>query len=285
MKIFLKNIAVFLTLGCVVIIPLFYWAYSLIVTPKADHALYIWGDSQMCQGLDMEYINAKSKYHVFSAAQHGAGVYDFLVFAQLIPKNSTVIISNSKPVIIRSKNRDKNISMINLPSIYKLIENNYSFKEVGDIILKNLRLRQLFFESYALFENKDSVDNSRLSFLKKSYSAKPYYFNDKANLYKAGLQILKNKNCKIIALDFPFYPIVNKIEDQSPYKADLQKHDDSILEFFEKEKTLFINNNKNVFEDYTHLNQRGAIQVSEKLLPMLDSEDSSVLIKIVPIQK
>ena len=71
--------------------------------PKDIDACYLWGDSQIYQGIDISYLNAYGSRKYYSSAQHGAGVYDFLVFTETVPKKSRVIISISHPALIRKK--------------------------------------------------------------------------------------------------------------------------------------------------------------------------------------
>ncbi len=283
MKSFLKNTILFLSLGCFFIVPGFYWVSSKIITPKAKKAVYIWGDSQMCQGIDISYLNAKEKYKFFSSAQHGAGVYDFLVFTELVPVNSTVIISNSRLVLIRPKSRDKNYSIINIPSLLALLRNNYSFRETALIAIKNLELHWHFYDKYSHYTNSDSIKkNPPLSAFEDLYNNKLEYLGDKENLYVEGLQKLKDKNCKIIALAFPYHSSITEIEKKSLLKADLEKFDTRVGDFFEEEKTLLLQDSVNIFYDRTHLNERGAQQVSEGLNQL---PSKSTIINIVTGKK
>ena len=72
---------------------------------NADNSLYIWGDSQIYRGLDLEKLNKLTRKNIHSAAVHGAGIYDFLVFTEIVPHNSDVLLAISKPVQIRKKDK------------------------------------------------------------------------------------------------------------------------------------------------------------------------------------
>jgi uncharacterized protein (DUF1499 family) len=120
-----------------------------------------------------------------------------------------------------------------------------------------------------------------ISVFKSIYSQRPTYFYDKRNLYFEGIQNLIEKNCRIIALVLPFHPILNEIENGSPYKRDLMQFDDDISKYFEKKVVIEIRTSQNIFADLTHLNKRGAESVSREVLPYTNFRNKSVLLKII----
>jgi len=285
-----------------------YIFYYYINTPKGSNLCYIWGDSQMCQGLDVNYLNGNNKIHYCSTAEHGAGVYDFLVFTELVPFNSNVIISIGRGVLIRGKGMDRNESAINIKALFKLKENNYTLKEIYNICRKNQQ-PHLFFhgEKYPLFPNEDTLKKIEpIAALEKGYSIKPNDFIDKQNLYIEGIKTLIRKNCKIIAIDFPFHPLVEDIENKSPYKVDFNQFDIEIKKCFASNIVLELksnenifreqNNNKNgrhisnglvefksnenIFRDLTHFNIRGARLFTKKILTFLNFKEKSLLITV-----
>ena len=67
---------------------------------------------------------------VFTAAQHGAGVYDFLVFTERVPKNAIVVVALSKLVQLRRLKKDRNRSGLSFWALKVLYSNNYSIEEL-----------------------------------------------------------------------------------------------------------------------------------------------------------
>ena len=245
-----------------------YWAYYIYTLPRASNAYYIWGDSQMRRGLDLDDLNINTQYRYFSSAKSGAGIYDFLVFAELVPKNSNVIIQISRPALIRPKKKDRNISAIKVYSLFNLKENNYSYQEILTIIKKNIKLQKIFFQRNQLLKTVDSLKINGAPTIEKFYSKKPTYLNDKKNLYIHGIEVLIDKKCKIIAIVFPCHPVWNEIESKSPYLKDLIKFDNEISKYFINSKTIELSSELNNFSDLTHLNKRGASNLTSELIKL-----------------
>ena len=108
------------------------------IKENIENPLFIWGDSQIYQGLDLEILKNETNRLVFSSAHHGSGVYDFIIFTEMVPESSDVLIAISKPVQVRSKKLDSNRSGISYSALRLLFKNNYSLQELLMIIRKNL---------------------------------------------------------------------------------------------------------------------------------------------------
>jgi hypothetical protein len=275
-----SNLIIFF-ISLVLLYPILYWAYYKLSVPESSKACYIWGDSQINRGLDLAYLNKNSNYRFFSTAQDGAGIYDFLVFTELVPENSFVIISISRPVLLRRKALDRNVSAINIKCLNKLMENNYSGNEIFTIITKNLKPGKIFSQKNTLFENTDSMKiGEPMTIFEGIYKQKPAYFFDKKNLFLAGLKTLINKKCRIVAIVFPYHPILNEIESKSQFVNDLKRFDEDVSKFFDSNKVIEIKLKDNIFRDLTHLNERGARYLSKELIGMLDFKEQTLLIKV-----
>ena len=107
---------------------------------NSENALFIWGDSQMYRGVDLDTLKSKTDRMIFSSARVGAGMYDFLVFTELVPHSSDVLVSVSIPAQIRQKKDDRNTSGLSLFALELLFSNRYKLIEIKDIIKKNLFL-------------------------------------------------------------------------------------------------------------------------------------------------
>lgn len=280
MKAFVNNCIIFclLLLGIYVVV---YWAYYKITLPENKNVVYMWGDSQMSQDLDLKYLNTGSQYLYCSAAQHGAGIYDFLVFTRSVPDNSNVLIQISYPVLLRRKEVDRNISALDFNSLNELSINHYSPQEIYTIIRKNILPTRLFADCNYLFPNADTMTyNEPMSIFTNIYSKKPVYFDDKKNLYLYGIKNLIRKRCKITGIIFPYYPTLKKIHASAPYSGELAAFDKQISDCFTRNATIDIRSDSNLFYDLTHLNLRGAEYLSKAIVPYLDFKNESLLIKV-----
>lgn len=235
---------------------------------NADNKIFIWGDSQMYQGIDLPVLEKVTGKSIFSSAKHGAGVYDFLIFSEKVPFNSTVIVALSKPALIRKKGRDRNNSGLSFSVLYELWKNNYSFSELVSIIGKNRKPISIFQRTSILFTESDSIVLAEpLSLFEDVYSKAPNYFDDKQNLFLYGINELKKKCCHIIFLEFPFHPLLKEIENRSILKIKTSKFKNRVLENFKNYSldTLVLDPNMELMYDLTHLNEKGACEVSMKL--------------------
>jgi hypothetical protein len=280
MKAFVNNCIIFclLLLGIYVVV---YWLYYRITLPENKNVVYIWGDSQMSQDLDLKYLNTGSHYQYRSAAQHGAGIYDFLVFTGSVPDYSNVLIQISYPVLLRRKEVDRNISALDFNSLNELSINHYSPQEIYTIIRKNILPTRLFVDCNYLFPNADTMTyNEPMSIFTYIYSKKPVYFDDKKNLYLYGIKNLIRKRCKITGIIFPYYPTLKKIHANAPYSRELAAFDKLISDCFTRNATIDIRSDSNLFYDLTHFNLRGAEYLSKAIVPYLDFKNESLLIKV-----
>jgi len=280
MRRFVLNIIVFVLIPLVLYIPA-YWVYYLYHLPKDNKACYLWGDSQMYQDVQLSYLDSLSQYHYYSAANHGNGLYSFLVFAESVPENSRVIIQISRTVLLRRKEKDYNVSALNIKALTGLWKNGYTANELGNIIRQNLLPQKIFNTMNSCYSNTDTVSAKEpLSLFTNIYKNKPAYFENKEKLYLEAIKKLNDKKCKIIALSFPYNRSLINIEGKSAYKSDLDQFDSITGGLFIYKKTITLKQDKNIFADLTHLNQRGAQALSVELSKYLDFSQTPLLIKV-----
>lgn len=279
MKHFIIKFLIFIILTPVVFF-LVYNSLDYIFNNKQDNnALYIWGDSQTYQGLNLDILHNITKKEINSAAQHGAGVYDFLVFAQKVPQESTVLISISEPALLRSKNRDKNYSPL-LYSVLKILYNNkYTMLELKEIIKKNKIVKPMFSNNSNMFKYSPDVivNNTDIKGIKSSYENQPEYLIDKVNIAKIGLSVLIQKKCNVYFIKFPYYSKLDNIRQNSIIKDTLSNIYNDFYKILNISTidTIYLNQDKQVMYDYTHLNIYGANQVSEFIGEKIKNNNSS----------
>ena len=246
------------------------------------NAIFIWGDSQAYQGIDIGELSKTTKKNVYSSAHNGAGLYDFLLFTEQVPSNSEVIVSISKLAQIRRKENDFNRSGLSLWALQKLYDNNYSLNEIISIFKINLKPKRNILKKTNLYPYKDSMEiGLPISHFKSYYQKTPTFLNDKQSLYLIGVENLINKNCKISFLEFPFHQDLKNIEKQSPAYQKIEALKNDIAFFFSEFHTdsLDINKGKNIFKDLSHLNCVGAKDLSEKLgIKMREQERTTLYI-------
>ena len=276
MKLFLKRIFYF---GFFISIFIIFISFLLPIIksnePKDKNAIYIWGDSQAYQGIDLILLNRKTNRICYSMATHGAGVYDFLIFTEKVPENSQVIMSLSKSAQIREKSTDYNRTGLSISSLYTLYKNNYSCNELYTIFNNNKLNNFTFCNNSELYPYNDTiVYREPLSTFIKGYKKVPIYLLDKQNIYMEGIKKLIAKKCKIIFVDFPFHSILKKIEDKSPIKIKTQNFNKKIFKLFNKViiDTIQMSNHKQKMHDLTHLNALGAKEVSRILVNYLNGK-------------
>ncbi len=282
MKRFLINIAAFCFLVAVTLAS-FYWLYIHFTLPREKNTVYVWGDSQMYQDLDLQYLNKNSPHQFRSAALSGAGIYDFVVFSRLVPENSNVVIQISHTVVLRRKTVDRNYSAVNFDALAQLKKNNYSITELVEVMKNNVVPHKIFDSKNNLFPVADTICLAQpLSLFQTVYAERPSYFSDKENLYLEGINMLLKKKCKIIALTFPKYPLLNEIEQKSPFYNDLLAFDAHIGGLFKNKDSIIIKAQGNIFYDLTHFNARGAQQLTTEIVTHLKFDNSPTIINVKP---
>lgn len=259
----------------------FYCSADLFLNKKnADNTIFIWGDSQIYRDLDLEKLNKLTGKKILSAAKHGAGIYDFLVFSEKVPYKSNVIVAISKPVQLRRKEKDSNRSVININSLLSLYKANYSISEIIEIVNKNRKPRDIFNSTKDLYPYADSiVFTEPLSLFKEAYSKKPEYLMDKQALYLGGIKKLIKKKCEITLMEFPYHPIVEKIEENSVIKKHTENFKVKIANLFNnfKVSSIILNSSKTLMHDLTHLNEYGATKLTEQLAHRMSSKKITTL--------
>jgi hypothetical protein len=259
-----------------------------IIWPESNEiqdkkGLFIWGDSQVYRGIDLEVLEKKNNVTIYSSAIHGAGVYDFLIFTEKVPKNSRVIIALSRPTQIRPKQLDYNRSGLSLSALEILYTNNYRFSELNQIIQNNKSIVNIFKNRSELFKYNDSIVYLEpMSRLIKAHKQIPDFLLDKQEIYLTGIKNLNSKGCNIIFMEFPYHPNLAKLEAKSKIKKETEKFKQKVFHLYSKIKldSLDLNNDRQKMHDLTHLNQEGAKEVSIFLSPILKQNEKARFIKV-----
>ncbi len=214
---------------------------------------------------------------VKTTAAHGAGVYDFLVFANNVPNNTNCVVGFSQCCLLRSKAHDNNRSGIDVKMLKELRKHNYSTKEIFNIT-KNNRLGfmiRAFNRPHPQYEYCDSIIHAEpLSGFVNLYDKEPSYFIDKVDLYKTGLDILMNKHCNLTIVEFPYYSELFEVSSASPYKDVIDSVRQDICDKYSNGRldTIYIDDSDSLLmHDLTHLNEVGSRRFTEVLCNYLDT--------------
>lgn len=249
---------------------------SIPTSYNKDNAIFIWGDSQTYQGIDLNELQKQTGHDIYTSALHGAGVYDFLVFSELIPDSSTCIVGYSQCCLLRRKESDYNMSGVNYNAIKKVYKNRYSLSEVITIIRKNKFLQKDIFKTQStLYPYCDTIITPEpIEGFRKMYVSEPVFYNDKYNIYKKGIKKLIDKECKIIIIAFPYYNEVANFYKSSGYRQHIDKDIYLLATEYSNNKidTLYINDSDTLLmHDLTHFNEIGAKRASNILSQYIDS--------------
>lgn len=246
----------------------------------SDNNVFIWGDSQMFQGLNLKLYAEKTGKTVYSAARHGAGVYDFLVFTERVPENAEVMLSISKLVQIRRKEKDNNMSGVSIEALKQLFQYNYSILELRGIVTKNKKPQNFFStENNTLFTQRDVAITGLLNRFKNYFDKKPNFLDQKQAILEQGLINLKNKGCKVFYINFPFHRDLKNLENSSPIKPITDSFYQNIYSGLHID-TLSLHDSINLMYDLTHMNSKGANLVTEYLAEKIQKEGFSGVLNI-----
>ena len=235
---------------------------------RQNNAVFIWGDSQAYQGLDLNILTRTLESDVFTAAHHGAGVYDFLVFTDRVPEKSKVIVSTSNLAQIRRKENDYNRSGLSLWALKMMLQGGYDVSEVYTIGKNNLKPTKVIWQSTTLYPFTDSlVKGLPIEHFEGYYNKVPSFLNIKQDLFIAGVENLIRKECAITFVEFPIYSSLLKVQTDSPINENLQQYKLRLIAQFDTFglDTIRMSHDKNIFRDLSHLNTLGATELSTSL--------------------
>jgi len=282
MKFFLKQILVFI----IFLIATLFLIYKVIDIKSSfvssDNALFIYGDSQSLQGLDLKELNRETGFDIYSAARHGAGIYDFYVFIDKVPDNSRVLLSISKLSQVRPFDYESNTSPFNVNALYSLYSVDYNINDLKKIIMRVIKFptQDFYINNYKLYPSYDSLTiNQPISTFKERYSIPLNDLVKKQELYLFGIKKLIKKNCNITFIEFPYHSTLNNIDENSHLQDNFINFRVSISSLYSNFKidTLQFNKDKNIMYDFSHLNYRGANLLTKKLAERINVKQNPTM--------
>ncbi len=253
------NILIFLTSFFYILI---YFSIDYVINVKdSGSIIFVFGDSQTYQGIDLELAKKLSGREVLSAARHGAGVYDFLIFSEKIPSDSIVVLGLSKLMQLRPNEYDRSKSGFSLTALIELYKNGYGFYDILMIARRNIRPANLFLSETVLYDNYDEIIiTAPIELFENIYKKNQNNIEEKHNIMKLGIRNLIKKKCRIIFIDFPWHKYLYNIEEDSEIKKITDNFKLYINSLCRQENIIekTFDEDKNMMYDLTHMNEYGA---------------------------
>ena len=260
MKVFVKKIFLFAFVNLFLLFVIG-WGYVIVGKYKnkidKENSVFIWGDSQAKYGIDLKLFSSLLGKKVYSAAGGGAGVYDFLVFAETVPDSSSVILSISELALLREKDKNR----LGIPMRYLPILFFNKFPNLHESVIDNKIPKYIYSETFELYPTLDTLTiHEPLSKFWNIYSAKSNLAKTKQELFLKGINRLLSKSCKINFIQFPFHPDLAKVLRNSQSKDEYDFFKERLYNMILglRLDTITIKSTQRVMYDYTHLNQNGA---------------------------
>jgi len=267
---FLKKFLVFILVTGFSICCVYYIKDKFINKMTDKSAIYLWGDSQLFLGIDPELLSELSGRPVYSMAHNGAGVYDFAVFAEKVPVNSTIAISISSMMLMKDLEGEFNRSGICFGALKTLGKNKYSFKDFFYLVNLNKKESSKYLSKHECLPYTDILietepfENFEKLFFKE-------YPENKAKAILSIIESLKKKNCEINFVSFPVHDKLRKLIFISPSNSYLN----SFYSQIEQDTTInrmdfnSIKSEKNVMYDVNHFNSYGRLLATQLLKDLL----------------
>lgn len=178
---------------------------------QPSDTIYLWGDSEMYQGIDMHDLAKITGRTITSSATHGNGVYDFLVFCNRVPEHSYCVISFSTTCLTRVKEHDYNRLGTDIPSLLILAKNGYTFEDIFTIVHNNYFSAKPIFRTIGrdeLYPHQDTICHTdKLAVYEELFHSKHDYENNKWQVFLAGVEKLHDKQCQLLFVVFPWHSL------------------------------------------------------------------------------
>lgn len=227
-----------------------------------ENYIFVWGDSQMYQGLDVVLLKMILKKQILTSAGHGSGIYDFLVSEKNIPNNAMCILAFPECALLRRPLSDYNRTGFELSCLQSLYSAGCSLDEC--LRIANLNSDNIHYKAFRIGHimypySEKIVYPEPLSGFCGMFSEEKDYFMWKAKSYEMGLQNLYDKHNQIILVQFPFEQQVEICARNS-----INRHLTDSLKFELIEKyalqhdSIVLHSDSLLMHDLSHMNEVGA---------------------------
>lgn len=237
--------------------------------------VFVLGDSQIYQGLDVLLLGNRKGKPVLTSAGHGAGIYDFLVNEKSIPNNATCIIAFPECALLRNPMSDYNRTGFELSCLQSMFRAGCPLGEcrrIANLNRQNIQYKTAFGNNHSIYPYSDSIVYSEpLAGFCDMFTDEKDYFIWKAEAYHQGISQLFKKHNQIILIQFPFE---KQVEDCA-YNSINRHLTDSLKfnligEYAMKHDTIVLHSDSLLMHDLSHMNEVGArmltCQIADALL-------------------
>ena len=276
---FLKKVLIAMALFPSLIVGLCFLLQHICQKPDIydSDCVFVWGDSQMYQGFDVELLSDKTGKQILTSAGHGSGIYDFLVSEKNIPNNATCVVAFPECALFRKPTSDYNRTGFEIDCLKEVFLSGCSVSEC--IRIYNLNKKSFQYMAFSnlphtMYPFADSLVYPEPLPLWHSLFEEPKdWFPWKAKAYTKGLQHLFDKHSQIILVQFPFDEQV-----ESFAKNSINRHlSDSLKrvlidEYALKYDSVVLHSDSLPMHDLSHMNEVGARLFTLEIAEILRSD-------------
>ena len=247
---------------------------------ELEDAVLVWGDSRTAQGIDPRHLAARLDRPVRSFATHGAGVYDFAVFADRAPQRCEAVVALSFAVLRRDIDTDYHRSGLSPWGLGQMVRAGFSPRQVLEVFLRNRAggTSPVHAASDA-YPTADAPVQSAHQYDKFAAERQPIAdFARKIEVMRHGLDRLLERGCTVTVIEIPVTETLSTLRDASVYSGYrewLAGYGDSIAVYTPPVPPT----DENPFYDLSHLNAAGrrwlTDWLAEQLLDDVRSDDET----------
>lgn len=248
------------------------FTYSESYTYDND-CVFVWGDSQMYQDLDVVLLSNRMEKQVLTSACHGAGVYDFLVSEKNIPNDAVSVVSFPECALLRNPMSDYNGTGFELSCLQLMFWTGCPLNEC--LRIANLNRPNVLYKTFGISHNMVPYSNSivysePLAGFCDMFADKKDYFIWKAEVYHHGISQLFKKHGQVVLIQFPFE---KQVEDC--VRNSINRHlTDSLKfnligEYAMKHDTIILLSDSLLMCDLSHMNEVGARMLTHRIADSL----------------
>ncbi|MCR5659440.1 MAG: hypothetical protein K6G25_08955 [Bacteroidales bacterium] len=242
-----------------------------------NKCVFVWGDSQMYQGLDVSLLSKELEKQVLTSANHGSGIYDFLVSQKNIPDNAVGVMSFSEAALYRNPLSDNNRTGFEIDCLKEVLLSGCSVNEcirIFNLNKKSFRYMAFSNSPHMMYPFADSLVYPETLPLWHSLFEEPKdWFSWKAKAYTNGIQHLFDKHSQIMLIQFPFDEQVESFAKNSINRqlSDSLKFE-IIDRFAMKYDTIVLHSDSLLMHDLSHMNEVGARMVTLKIANIIQKD-------------
>ena len=262
---------IFFSIVLVIVYLIYYFIGSIGNKIDQSYDFYIWGDSQTSQGLDLNVLNKSTNLKYYSMAVHGASLYDFSCFVNLVPERSKVIIGISSTIFLRTDTLEYNRTNLDFNALKLAMLSGFSFNYLKDIVLKNLKPKGNFpFNSRKKYIGS-FIDVNQGELIKENFSLGINSIEIRKKYFQFIIEELRRKKCAIVLINIPQSNILKNIESHYEYSAFIKEALNGVIDGYDLQYNITMSFSEDDFYDITHLNQNGSIILSERIGDFINS--------------